>query len=974
MTKPTEHKTVQNKILKYAKEIGWDVVSRSRAETLRGFDDEGSIRSRAKDASLFFDDLLFQKVREFNPDYKKSQQELISQLKLLSPDIFGNQDFLQFLKREKTFFHDLQGREFNLKLIDCEDISKNTFQVTEEYYFFNGKYGNREDVVFLINGIPVFVIECKNVTKDEALSIGIDQLRRYHSETPEMLVPQQVFGVTEALGLSYGVTWNLVRRNIFNWRGDEVGKLENKIKTFFDKEHALDLINKYIMFAQKDEKLHKYILRQHQQEAVDLVVKRALNPQKTRGLVWHTQGSGKTFTMLKAADLLFEAAAADKPTILLMLDRNELEDQMLKNLEALGMENVKQAKSIKHLNKLLKDDFRGVVVTMIHKFQEAPKDLNTRSNIYVLIDEAHRTTGGDLGNYLMAAIPNANYIGFTGTPVDKTDYGQGTFKVFGIDDKKGYLHKYSISDSIRDGTTLPLFYSLAENEFLVPRETLEKEFLQLAESYGVNDVEELNKILERAVNTRNFLKGEERIDKIAKYVANHYQENVEPMGYKAFLVAVDREACAMYKTALDKYLPKEYSDVIYSSNHNDSEKLKRYHYDSQTEKTIRKKFTQYDEAPKILIVTSKLLTGFDAPLLYAMYLDKPMRDHTLLQAVARVNRPYENQDKNMVKPHGFVLDFVGIFDKLEQALAFDSDEVKAVIKDIDLLKQTFEKKMINQAPKYLKLVSEKFDDHDVDNLIDHFRNLEKRKKFFEFYKETEMLYEVISPDKFLYPFLEKYKTLVNIYNIVKNAFSKKVYVDKELQQKTNELVQEKVSSYLAESQREFFEINEDTLEKIKKENGGDNTKVVNLVKNIQKKAEEESADLFLLSLSEKAQEVMDQYQERQITTRQALERLEKYLSEDIKRQKEQQDKKLNTLDFYILKLLEGKKIPQADKLIPQITEQFRNYPHWQESIAAERELRLNIYRVLFSQVKEMQKVAAIVDNLFEKLYHAYGLK
>ena len=162
-------------------------------------------------------------------------------------------------------------------------------------------------------------------------------------------------------------------------------------------------------------------------------------------------------------------------------------------------------------------------------------------------------------------------------------------------------------------------------------------------------------------------------------MAEHYRENVEPLGYKAFLVGVDREACAHYKHALDKYLPPEYSEVVYTGNNNDSKLLKEFHLDSKKEKEVRKHFTKLDKYPKILIVTEKLLTGYDAPILYAMYLDKPMRDHTLLQAIARVNRPYENEAAEMVKPHGFVLDFVGIFDKLEKALAFDSDEINAIV-------------------------------------------------------------------------------------------------------------------------------------------------------------------------------------------------------------------------------------------------------------------------------------------------------
>ena len=217
--------------------------------------------------------------------------------------------------------------------------------------------------------------------------------------------------------------------------------------------------------------------------------------------------------MIKAAEMLFKAPQADKPTILLMIDRNELEDQMLKNLAAVGLGNVAHANRIAELNRLLKADYRGIIVTTIQKFRDMPASVNTRTNIYVLIDEAHRTTGGDLGNFLMAGLPNATFIGFTGTPVDKTIYGKGTFKTFGGEDDKGYLHKYSISESIEDGTTLPLYYDLAPNEMLVPHEVMEKEFLALAETEGIADIEELNKILERAVNLKNFLKGKERINK-----------------------------------------------------------------------------------------------------------------------------------------------------------------------------------------------------------------------------------------------------------------------------------------------------------------------------------------------------------------------------------------------------------------------------------------------------------------------------
>src|SRR5947199_5468996 len=367
----------------------------------------------------------------------------------------------------------------------------------------------------------------------------------------------------------------------------------------------------------------------------------------------------------------------------------------------------------------------------------------------------------------MACLTNPTFIGFTGTPVDKTVYGKGTFKTFGGEDDKGYLHKYSISESIQDGTALPLYYNLAPNHMLVPHDIMEKEFFALAETEGIADIEELNKILERAVNLKNFLKGKKRVSEVAKYVADHYRQNVEPLGYKAFLVAVDREACALYKKELDKILPPEYSEVVYTKNNEKDTKLMREDLqEGKEERQIRKNFIKAAEHPKILIVTEKLLTGFDATILYAMYLDKPMRDHTLLQAIARVNRPYEKETAEMVKPHGFVLDFVGIFDKLEKALAFDSDEVNAIVQDLALLKQLFKAKMESKAPEYLRLVTARFDDKDVDNLIEHFRDKGVRKEFFKEYKEIEMLYEIISPDAFLRPFIGDYTTLSSVYAVV----------------------------------------------------------------------------------------------------------------------------------------------------------------------------------------------------------------
>jgi type I restriction enzyme R subunit len=973
MPKPGEHKTVQARILKYAEAIGWTIVSREQAEQRRGFDPDVPSADRAKNRSLFFDVLLYTKVREFNPRYAEADGALLGQFRHLHTDIYGNREFVEHLRNRGKFFDHEEKRERDLILIDYDDSANNVFEVTEEWAFHNGHYGTREDVVFLINGIPVLVIECKNANKDEAIALGVDQIRRYHRETPELFVSQQLFTATDAIGFSYGVSWNTVRRNIFNWKDEEVGKLEAKVKSFCAVGQVLAFLKDYIVFAEKDEELNKYILRQHQTGAVDAAVERGLDPARTRGLVWHTQGSGKTFTMIKAAERLFRAPEADKPTVLLMIDRNELEDQMLKNLAALGLGNLEHASSIARLNQLLKDDYRGIIVTMIHKFRDMPADLNTRSNIYVLIDEAHRTTGGDLGNFLMAGLPNATYLGFTGTPVDKTVYGKGTFKTFGCEDDQGYLHKYSIADSIEDGTTLPLYYQLAPNEMLVPHETLDKEFLSLAEAEGVADIEELNKILERAVNLKNFLKGKERIQQVAKFVAGHYRENVEPLGYKAFLVGVDREACAHYKHALDQFLPAEYSEVVYTGSNNDSALLKEFHLDSKRERQIRKSFGKLDQLPKILIVTEKLLTGFDAPVLYAMYLDKPMRDHTLLQAIARVNRPYENEAQEMVKPHGFVLDFVGIFDKLEKALAFDSEEINAIVKDLQLLKVLFQNKMDSKAPAYLGLIERNFDDKDVDTLIEHFRDPERRKEFFKEYKEIEMLYEIISPDAFLRPFIDDYSTLSAIYQVVRKAYTKTVMVDRDFQAKTNQLVQDKVGSYGVGHLDEILEINADTIELINKKNRGDGTKVINLIKSIERLADESSDDPYLIAMGERARAVQESFENRQTSTAEALEELLREVAGNEARKKVQAEKSFDGLTYFVYRTLLDAQIANAEDVSRKIRNAFTDFPNWRRSENAMRELRKKVTFAIFAETEDLNAVSALVDELFSLLEKANRL-
>ncbi|MFY9553219.1 MAG: type I restriction endonuclease subunit R, partial [Blastocatellia bacterium] len=398
----------------------------------------------------------------------------------------------------------------------------------------------------------------------------------------------------------------------------------------------------------------------------------------------------------------------------------------------------------------------------------------------------------------------------------------------------------------------------------------------------------------------------------------------------------------------------------------------KWHLDPKCEKQIRKNFTRVGEWPKILIVTEKLLTGFDAPILYAMYLDKPMRDHTLLQAIARVNRPYENEAAEMVKPHGFVLDFVGIFDKLEKALAFDSDEINAIVKDIALLKHLFKAKMETKAPAYLGLVTQGFNDKDVDNLIEHFRDKERRKEFFKEYKEIEMLYEIISPDAFLRPFIDDYRTVSSIYAVVRNAYAKTVYVDRAFQAKTNALVRMHVGATMAADKRaEFVAIDKSTIETIKESQKGDATKVINLVKSIEKTAEDNSDDPFLVALAERAKMVQESFEDRQTSTADALAELLKEIEKNEQRKKEQAAKGLDGVTYFVLCKLTDDDISNPEAVSRRIAEEFAKFPNWQRSEAELRELRKQVTFAVFAEEDDLEKITATVEALFSLLQKSF---
>ncbi len=926
----------------YAVEIGWGYLSPDEALTLR----------RGESGTLLYPTLR-DKLIALNPGVVTidNVNQVIASIESVRNTIEGNAEMLAWLRGERSVYVQNEKRQRNVILIDFEHPAHNVFHVTEEWQYTNGQHTNRADVMFVINGIPLAIVETKGARRPAGIDEAIVRLRRYHRETPELMTAPQLFNVTHLIDFYYGVTWNLDRKDIFNWKDEERGNFERKVKRFFSRERFLKLVGEWIIFYTRDDELRKIVLRQHQTRVVEKVVDRVLDPEKTRGLVWHTQGSGKTFTMIKAAEQILRHPAFEKPTVIMLVDRNELEGQLAGWIVSVfGDGKAELARSKVHLRELLRADYRGLIVSMIHKFDRADADLCARSNVFVLVDEAHRSMSGDLGNYLVAALPNATMIGFTGTPIDKIAYGKGTFKVFGKDDPQGYLDKYSISESIEDGTTLELRYTLAPNDIRVPREQLEREFLDLVEAEGVSDIEELNRILNKAVKLKAFLKASDRVEQVAQYVARHFRDNVELLGYKAFLVGVDREACALYKGALDRYLPPDYSTVVYSSALDDDEIMAQYRLSKDDEKAIRKTFLKRDSLPKILIVTEKLLTGFDAPILYCMYLDKPMRDHTLLQAIARVNRPYQDEG-GVKKPGGFVLDFVGIFEKLEKALAFDSDIVASVIQNLDVLKERFAALIAVEAQPYLAFCEDPIDDKAVDLAIDAFADRERRERFYTFFREIETLYEIISPDPFLRPHLDNYKKLSVLYQIVRNAFRQGPVLYEEIAKKTESLVREWARAYTLPTSMPLVKIDEKTLEALRKADGSGPAKVINLgrslIQGVNEKGEQQP---YLVPIGERAEAVLESYDDRQISTQEALKQLERLLAEyaQATREREQTGFDLNTFTIYWVLKQAGASKPEG--VAPLIDAAVGRFPNYRYNTAHLRYLKAELYKVLLPAV------------------------
>jgi type I restriction enzyme R subunit len=964
--KISEAGTVQFPMVRHAVEIGWTSITPEDARAKRG-----------GEAGTLFRDVLEAKLAAFNPWLSADAvRSVVETLDALPATIEGNREVLAWLRGERQWYDEAEKRHRPVTVIDFENVASNLFHVTWEWKVKPpARKGNRADVMFVINGVPVVIVEHKNPKDGDAIERAIKQLRRYELETPEMLATAQLFNVTHLLDYWYGVTWNANRRDMARWKQAPEEAYRFAVQSFFEPHEFLRTLQHWILFYVQDGETRKSVLRQHQRRAADVILSRCADQAKTRGLVWHTQGSGKTFTLLTASRLILEDKARfANATVILVVDRTELEGQLKGWVERLLGEMqqqdiaVKRANNKAELQSMLDADFRGLVISMIHKFEAVRKDSCPRENVYVFIDEAHRSVAKELGTYLMAAVPRATIIGFTGTPIARTSQGEGTFKIFGAQDELGYLDKYSIAESIADETTLPIKHVMAPSEMTVPAERLDKEFFALAESEGVTDVEELNRVLDRAVGLRTFLTADDRIAKVSAFIAQHFKENVLPLGYKGFVVGVNREACAKYKKALDKLLPPEWTAPVYTENSADivdRPMVAEQQLNYEVEEQVRLLFKKPSENPKILIVTDKLLTGYDAPPLYCLYLDKPMRDHVLLQAIARVNRPYVDAS-GVQKRVGLVVDFVGVLRELKKALQFDSSDVSGVIEDLDVLLQDFLQRMEHAGRDYLETGTGGTPDERLERLVfGRFLTPEARKAFFESYKEVEALWEILSPAPALRDHIATYKQLSQLYAAVRNAYAENAGFVADLAYKTRRLIEEGAEQHGLGHLTKSVTFDVGTLRSLRGKGGSDEGKVFNLVRGLQHEIDADPATAPVLQpLKDRAERILKDMEERTTTGLAAMDQLAALAAEKEAAMTAARNSGLSVRAFAVAWVLRDDAAVRAAAVDPmtlarEAEELLERFPNALVNADEQRRLRASLYKPLLALTQDER--ARVVD-------------
>jgi type I restriction enzyme, R subunit len=707
---------------------------------------------------------------------------------------------------------------------------------------------------------------------------------------------------------------------------------------------VLDLLASFTAYATDKKKRRIKIVARHQQyEATNQIVERVVAGHPKKGLIWHFQGSGKSLLMLFAARKLRLHPALKNPTVMIVVDRIDLDTQISSTFHAADMPNLVKGDSRAELQRLLKQDTRKIIITTIFKFAEAGGVLNDRSNIIVMVDEAHRTQEGDLGRKMREALPNAFLFGLTGTPINRAD--RNTFYAFGAEeDAAGYMNRYGFEESIRDGATKPLHFEPRLLELHIDKAAIDEAFKELTGSLSDLDRDQLAKA---AARMAVLVKAPERVQRICADIAKHFQEKVAPNGFGAQVVTFDRESCVAYKKALDELLPPETSDIVMTVNSGENE-YASWRRDRDAEEKLLDRFRDPADPLKILIVTSKLLTGFDAPILQAMYLDKPLRDHTLLQAICRTNRPYGE-----TKTHGLIVDYLGVFDDVAQAIQFDEKGITRVIKNIS--------ELMHQLPEAVQKCLAYFP--GVDRAVTGYEGLiaaqaclpnnDVRDHFAADYSYLGRLWEAISPDPMLTAHETDYRWLTYVYESVKPSTGTGRLLWHALGPKTIELIHEHVHVDAVRDDLETLVLDADLLEAVL--GGPDPDKKGKEIEiKISRWLRKRGNDPRFKELGERLEALKARHEQGLLTSVEFLKELLKLARDVVSTERtappldrEAEGKAALTELFEEAKNKDTPII--VERVVNDIDEIVRvvRFPGWQATHAGEREVKLALRKTLF---------------------------
>ena len=795
-----EFEKVELPALEQLQSLGWTYI---KGEDLSP--DNSTERSSFKDVVL--EDRLAANIKRINPWI--SDPNLQKVVKDLSKTqytnlIEANQAIWTTINQCVSVMQDLGkgNKGQTVHIIDFANPENNEFVCTNQFKVSGVNQNIIPDIILFVNGMPLAVIECKSPYITNPMEAGIDQLLRYanrrnpeNDEGAEKLFHFNSMMVSTHRDKARVGTITSRMDHYLEWKdpypltvedvGAEEGSQEVLIAGLFTKSNFLDVYQNFTVFEPMDGRIIKKISRYQQFRAVHKTIERLRNGTTSKdksGVIWHTQGSGKSLTMVFLSIKMRRDPSLREYKLVFLTDRTQLDNQLTSTFTHAQGETVHNAGSVKDLKELLAKDSSDIVTAMVQKFQESADGfefpvLNESEKIIVLADEAHRTQYGTLGAAITKALPNAPRIAFTGTPLIKT---QKTTNTFG-----SYIDTYTIEQAVKDGATVQILYEGREPMVRVTGDSLDSLF---DEYFAERSDEEKAAIKKKFGTGQAVLEAPQRIRRVCMDIIKHYREHIQPNGFKAMIVTSSRNAAILYKEQLDK-LEAPQSAVIISGDHNDEPKFHPY-----TDSTKHKK--QIDDFKKpmgvgdgqsdlsILIVKDMLLTGFDAPIAQVMYLDRQLKDHTLLQAIARVNRTNKN------KFRGYIVDYYGLSDYLTEALdMFSSDDVQGALME---LKEEIPK-LKNAHTRVLK----HFEGMDLDDLDACILSLEdevKRQTFQTDFRIFARQMDIVLPDAAASPFLNDLKRLGKISVGARNR-----YRDEQLDiagagEKVRELIEEHVYS------------------------------------------------------------------------------------------------------------------------------------------------------------------------------------